>query len=64
MKAASMDIQIDCDCGHLMSMVQPVVIKALTELRYKCKGCTAGFVIHIQEVKNPNWSLQREVHEL
>lgn len=55
MKGISIDMQIECDCGELLAVEQPIEGQPpmLKELRYKCSGCGTGYFIHIQEIKKP-----------
>mgnify|MGYP001006497607 CR=1 FL=1 len=64
MNGMHMALQLECDCGNLMDWEQPVALPMLREMRYRCKECGTCFLLHLQEVKNPNWAREREVVEL
>lgn len=62
MKGISIAMQIECDCGNLLSVENPIEGQPpmFKELKYKCK-CGVGYYIHIQEVKQPSCKAYVEV---
>lgn len=62
MKGCSIALQIECDCGNLLSVEQPIEgqLPMFKELKYKCV-CGIGYFLHIQEVKTPSCKAYKEI---
>lgn len=52
MKGVSIDLQVECDCGHLVTKLDTMPgLPMLKEIKLRCPRCGAGFFLHLQEVK-------------
>lgn len=53
MKGISIAMQIECDCGSLLEIDQPLSnqLPMLKQAHYQCKECLTSYFLHIQEVK-------------
>lgn len=63
MKRIAIAMQIECDCGQLLSVEQPIEgqMQMVKEVKYKCRDCGTGYYVHIQEVKQPSCKGYKEI---